>query len=532
MKNILIKTGDFLLFLPKKTRIIINILLIAFIPIDYFLIYRLGGSKYGYSQTVYILVLMLSISMGLKGGILGALISSIMILPNLSTHYYSEEIIKGFDIGYTIFIYFLVGALSGYATDTLRKNRLRIIDLLSFHHQTRIKLYNAIPEVDKLASKEQMVFILRVINFQQIVDHLGIQEYFKHIKNVYREVAESRVLNGGFYQIEDKTFIYITDYVNNKEKKETLLHVLKKSYQMLDVPINFDYAIGCSKGNIPLDDLVEEAYVASRFAEENDQTYASYKKSQEESHQSFLLVSEFYEAMKNHDLMYVYQPIYNQHKETVAIEALVRWIHPEKGMLYPGDFIEMIEQTQIINDLTIYLCRHVKNQVLPELNHHNVRISLNISTKNLMNDFVMDKLISDEIFSHSQKQKIVLEVTESHMVKNHDALLEGLLKLKNAGYKIALDDFGTGYSNLTYLHKYPLDYIKIDRSFILEYDDSTIKNIVHTAIELSHIIGCKVIAEGVETKEVFDKLKKTGCDFYQGFYLSKPKTIEEVVEQI
>ncbi len=522
----------FYYFYQKKTKLIVNLIFILSIILNYYIIHYVGGTKYTYIQTVYTLILMQALSMGIKGGLLSAVLGSFMLLPVLPINMYPEYHASIGDLIYTMCSFLLVGILSGYAVDIFKNNRRRVIKLLSYHYHTDIMMYNAISDEIRTEKRNQSVFIVRILNFQDIVDCLGVQIYFNYIRNVYKEINSIHVLSGDFYQIEDKTFVYVTNVLDVEEKQKMLLSVLKKNYESLHVPMTFDYAIGYTFGKNSLDFLAEEAYIASRYAEQNDRTYATYGEVKSRKQDSVLLIADFYNSMKDYDLKFFYQPIVDQDSKIVGIEALARWFHPTRGILYPQAFIPLIEQTQSINDFTLYLCHRIKDEVLPRINNKDIQVSINLSPKNLMNYQVMDELISEDIFSEHEKRKIILEVTESHMIKNHDAVLKSVLSLKNAGYFIALDDFGTGYSNLTYLHKYPLDYIKIDKTFILGIKQAKINKIVHTAIELAHNLGCKVIAEGVESKEIYDIIKQSQCDLFQGFVISKAVALEEIISKL
>jgi diguanylate cyclase (GGDEF)-like protein/PAS domain S-box-containing protein len=239
------------------------------------------------------------------------------------------------------------------------------------------------------------------------------------------------------------------------------------------------------------------------------------------------LESDLRRALDEEEFVLHYQPqICNETGHIVGVEALIRWNHPTLGMIYPDKFIQLAEETGLISEIGEWVIEHacLQNKKWQDAGLKPIKISVNLSTQqflkqNLVNfiKLVLDKTMLDPRY-------LVLEITES-MAMDFDYSLDVLQQLKDIGIGISIDDFGTGYSSLSYLKLFPLDYLKIDKSFVRDiYDDENDANIVKAIITLAHNLNLKVIAEGVETNEQLQFLKKYGCNHIQGYIYSKPLT--------
>lgn len=242
-------------------------------------------------------------------------------------------------------------------------------------------------------------------------------------------------------------------------------------------------------------------------------------------------------AIEREEFFLVYQPIISTGKYTLSgFEALVRWQHPTRGVITPDDFISLAEETGLIVPISLWILRQAGRQCalwrkfLPTAP---LSVSVNISSKHFQQPDLVEQisLVLDEIELDASALK--LEITESAMMENTEQTAETLKGLRALGVELSLDDFGTGYSSLSYLHRFPLDALKIDRSFITHLEDETEHfEIVRTIITLARSLGMKSIAEGVETEQQFIALQNLNCDYAQGFFFSKPLTVEIVDEML
>lgn len=238
------------------------------------------------------------------------------------------------------------------------------------------------------------------------------------------------------------------------------------------------------------------------------------------------LETDLRHALEREEIAVWYQPIVDIGSDTiVGVEALVRWPHPEQGTVLPDKFIAFAEEAGLIIPLGKSVLRKACNQV----SHWNrlapqpVRVAVNISARQLQEDNlvkVVSQLLREAELDPSLLQ---LEITEGAVMNHLEATVQRLDKLRQMGIQIAVDDFGTGYSSLSYLKRFPIDAVKIDRSFVRDIaTDPNDAAIVTTVITMAQNLGLKVIAEGVETKEQLDFLRRAGCDEFQGYLFARP----------
>ncbi len=243
------------------------------------------------------------------------------------------------------------------------------------------------------------------------------------------------------------------------------------------------------------------------------------------------LISELRVAIENEDLSLVYQPkIDATTGDVTSVEALCRWIHPELGFIPPDEFIDLAEHTGLIGPLTGWVMRTAMHQCARwNREGRELGVSINVSARNLLEEGLIGSALALLEETRLDASRITLEITENAIMEDPDRAYEVVTELARTGFGISIDDFGTGYSSLSYLRRLPAGEIKIDRCFVREMDrsveDSTI---VRSTIELAHSLGRKVVAEGVETMEVWDLLCRQGCDVGQGYVFSKPLPADEL----
>ncbi|WP_445369639.1 EAL domain-containing protein [Methylomonas sp. BW4-1] len=243
------------------------------------------------------------------------------------------------------------------------------------------------------------------------------------------------------------------------------------------------------------------------------------------------LTNDLRHALADKQLWVAYQPIVELATgEIRKAEALVRWQHPSRGLIEPAEFIPIAEETGLINEIGAWVFHQVADQVSNwRINHHDqFQISINKSPAQFHNN--SDKMT--DWFEHLQRLGlpggcIAVEITEGLLLDGSTVVSEKLLAFKKAGMQTSLDDFGTGYSSLSYLKKYHIDFLKIDQAFVSNLTaNSTDMSLCQAIIMMAHILGMKVIAEGVETEEQRDLLLNAGCDYGQGFLFSEAVTAE------
>jgi diguanylate cyclase len=241
--------------------------------------------------------------------------------------------------------------------------------------------------------------------------------------------------------------------------------------------------------------------------------------------ETLTLISDLKQAIAQDQLLLYIQPkIDITTRRAVGGEALIRWVHPEKGMIFPDQFIPFAEQTGVIGDITNWMLLRAC-QVLADFNRQGLRISLavNLSTRDLNNMELPDQ-IAHLLSSYGLDAKALkLEITEGSLMQDPERAEVVVKKLAAMGLHLAIDDFGTGYSSLAYLRQLPVQELKIDRSFVMFMDkNSGDASIVKSTIDLAHNLGLIVVAEGIENEYVLNQLARLGCNEGQGYFIGKP----------
>jgi diguanylate cyclase (GGDEF)-like protein len=279
-------------------------------------------------------------------------------------------------------------------------------------------------------------------------------------------------------------------------------------------------------------DLLRQVDVALVEAKETGSVCAVYQPSHDAEHQRrVLLVSELRKAIANNGLHLNYQPlVLMTTREAVSFEALVRWTHPKLGIITPSEFVPLAERASAVADLS----RWVLSAAISQLGAWRrdglvLELAVNLSASDLGDPELPTRVLGLLQEHEVDPRQLMLEVTESAIMHEPQQAARIMQQLRSAGLRFAIDDFGTGHSSLAQLHSLPVDEIKIDRSFVISLDRSSNNQaIVRSTTELGHILGLRVVAEGIETPEAWSSLLRLGCDLAQGYFISRPMPAADV----
>ena len=241
--------------------------------------------------------------------------------------------------------------------------------------------------------------------------------------------------------------------------------------------------------------------------------------------QGSYLERDLRKAILNNELEVYYQPKINFANQSIyGFEALVRWNHPEKGVLAPGLFIPIAEQTTLISDIGRIVIQQTAKQIRRwnDMGLKDICVSVNIVAQQLQRGKLLEDLDTALLSNNIKGETLELEITESSLVENSESVKNLLKSIKARHIKISLDDFGTGYSSLSYLADFPIDILKIDRSFVSNIGDKKQEAIVSAMIAMGKAMGLTIVAEGIENTEQFNYLNDLGCDIAQGYLFAKP----------
>ncbi|HBA08977.1 MAG TPA: GGDEF domain-containing protein [Methylotenera mobilis] len=248
------------------------------------------------------------------------------------------------------------------------------------------------------------------------------------------------------------------------------------------------------------------------------------------SNVNLTLASELKNSIQNNELMLFVQPKIDLKSRVVtSVEALIRWKHPTRGMVFPDQFIPFAEQTGLIREITLWMIAEASKVSAQWLEKGiSIPIAVNISARDLIDSDFPNKVSEILKSMGSNTSLISLEVTESSIMDDPHRAKQTLLHLSEMGIKLAIDDFGTGYSSLSYLKELPVSELKIDKSFVMHIEDNlNDRIIVSSTIELAHNMGLHVVAEGIENIKVWKFLQEMNCDYGQGYYMSRPIPVSD-----
>jgi len=251
---------------------------------------------------------------------------------------------------------------------------------------------------------------------------------------------------------------------------------------------------------------------------------------------SMTLEQELRVAIKESQFELHYQQISNLSlTNTIGFEGLLRWRHPSKGVLTPSEFLYMAEETGMILDIEAWVIKEVSAQLKSwqrSKEYFNAFIGINLSGRHLTQANQLNKLINQIIDADIEPHRLILEFNESAFAQQSELALKNLRRLKDFGVKLALDDYGAGSSSLNFLHNYPFEFIKLDRSFVrsLKNNDKNL-SLVKALHDLGNNFGYHLVAEGIESEEMLQKLQTVGCEFGQGYHISRPAKIPRIINE-
>lgn len=430
--------------------------------------------------------------------------------------------------------------------DTLSISFNQKIQTLIYHDEltklpNRKQLYKITNNLIKY-SKEFAIIFIDINKFKQINDLLGhlvgdalLKVFSDRLKNAIGTSGIVTRYSG------DEFIIVYTDYTTDDELKkfydENIITICKDSIEINNNKINIDFSSGVSiypKDGATLDELIKNSDFIM-YKNKNNKDKQELLFFNDEVYKNIVRIEdikrELKNAVNNKELVLYYQPILDKHHITRKVEVLLRWQNEKLGFVSPLDFIGYAEETGDIVQIGYWIIEEVcKNY--NELNGSislDLKVNINVSPIQLMKSDFVEK-VNEIILSYNMPHRLIcFEITESVFLEENATVVNNLNELSRLGFKIALDDFGTGYSSFSYLKKFKLDTLKLDKMFITnasEIDYKIIENIKNIAVHLD----MDVVAEGVEDIDQFDRLQKIDCDLFQGFYFSKPLKFSEIKE--
>ena len=438
--------------------------------------------------------------------------------------------------------------------DDLEKMRHSLVDMaermqLKATHDELTGLPNRYLYIDHLqmavaiAARENKSFAVLLIDlnrFKEINDTLGHSigdEVLKGIANrMHTSMRESDTLSrfGGdeFCILLNSVGLILAETIASK-----LISIIEPALQVgnhsLKVSASIGIAIYPNDGSTP-DQLVQCADIAMYYAKNNNLNIASYHKDMDrDNYEKLVLTNDMRHGIDCGHFICAFQPKIDLSTHTpCGCEFLLRWHHPDLGLIEPEKFIPLAERENLIGELTNTIITRYLSQFVPLLKtQKDFHVSVNVSPVDLLDTSLLSYIEKALAESKFPPDHLYIEVTENAIMKNPGRSAALLNQFHNMGIKISIDDFGTGYSSLAYLQKFPISELKIDKSFITYLaSDSNNYPIVNASIAMAHDLGIQVVAEGIETEPVMKLLTLLNCDRGQGFHICKPLDFDSLVQ--
>lgn len=423
---------------------------------------------------------------------------------------------------------------------------------------SRVVILDRLLQAIKLAKRNDTNLIVLTIYIESIKDISNVHGYavaeklrkiiFERLTEIFRSsdsvIPETNSgKNIGLSRSEDGEFVAILTEI---EQPTVSTWIVERMLKDLAVPIEIDgheivlsVRVGGSvypgDGEYPEELLVNSSMALQKVTKENVDSFLFYDEDMNiQSKYELELKSQLHQALEREELYLVFQPIINLKTGKVEkFESLLRWKHPRFGLVSPEDFIQVAEESGIIKEIGKWSieksCRQLKTWQME--GHPSMKMTINLSAVQFNQPNLAEDIIDIVNKVGVSSKSIVLELTETVLLKKFNHVVETLFKLDAMGFKIALDDFGTGYSSIEHLQKFPISFIKIDRALMVDFpNDIHDISIVSTLIDLSHNLGISVITEGVENESQLAVLRDLGCEEIQGYFISRPLSVKDANE--
>jgi len=386
------------------------------------------------------------------------------------------------------------------------------------------------------------MLLIDLDRFKKLNDNIGHEAGDKYLKYVAQCLTYTLRDTDTVARLGGDEFAVVLENISHAQDIETITN---KVLEQLGAPVEIHgqevtctASIGVSlfpKDGESIDQLLKFADIAMSKAKKQGKNRAQfYLKAMTDNAVNYLLLeNDLRKAIENNDLCLFYQPQIDLASGRInGLEALVRWQHPDRGIISPGEFIPLAEETGLISDLGNWVlrdaCQTFQRWILQGVQFR--KVAVNLSPRQFRREHFEETVVQILADTQLPPKHLELEITESSAMENAAETVEVLNCLAKMGLSIAIDDFGTGYSSLAYLKRFPISKLKIDRSFINDIDsDEADAAIAKSIIDLAHNMGMDVIAEGVERASQSRWLIDRGCDQVQGFYYSKPLSEKDLL---
>lgn len=526
---------------PPGGRLLRACLVVVMIGLVAALVYATGGITFVYSHTIYIPVLLAARLFGVPGGLLAGVLGGLVLGPYMPLNTATGEMQDTANWLYRLGMLSLVGGFVGLLFAVLRAQIHRIRSGAYVDRDSRLPNQTALNEIlDELyagrdGTAPALLVAFQLNNLQDIMATLGHGVG----ASLVNAVAE-RLL--GLARDHARVFRIATDQlallVPNPPVGDAVDAVadwqtaLSQPFDVGGLPVHVDASAGLAlfpdHESVAGRDLLRKAVAAMHRAHGAGAPIQVYEAAHDDSgRENLLLLGQLRAAIEVGQLELHYQPKLDLVSRRIAgVEALVRWRHPERGLVPPGKFIPSAERTALIHPLTRWVIRSAADQLQAwRTVDLDLRVAVNLSARNFVDRGLVPAIADCLAQTGLPATDLEFEITESAVLADHRRCLEMLAELRELGCSVAIDDFGTGQSSMAYLKHLPATVLKIDQAFISSLlRESANARIAEASIGLAHGLGMQVVAEGVEDAATLARLGDWQCDYAQGYHIARPMT--------
>ena len=530
--------------MPRGARIAASITVGLMLLGTAWLVHATGGVRFAYLHVMYVPVVLAALAFGLGGGVLAGVVGGLLLGPWMPQDTSTGEMQRVFNWSYRLTFFTLIGALVGIGAQLLRRH-LHEMQWLSEHHPDTglLNLAGLIKQLDRLMrgasdARPVALSITQLNNFLEIQNTFGTAFGMRVLAQVLQR-AQSLAPAGSLLALvqPDRVACVIPADAAAQPSRERIEAASQESYLIDGLPIHVEASIGVAEAPAHArtpEELLQKASIAMHWAASSGAAISRYDSANDHtSRDNLILLGTLPDAIARGELQ-----VWHQAKlalasgEVAGTEALLRWNHPQRGIVPPAAFIPQAEETTLIDALMqAMIALAFADAGSWRAAGYRLRVAVNLSVRNLA-----DRLLLEVIEGHAKRHglapsDIELEITESAVMADPDHCARLIAQLRERGYGVAIDDFGTGHSSLAYLQKLSVSALKIDQAFIRTLaSDGNNQKIVRAILQLAASLGLETIAEGVEDDASIALLRDWGCTYAQGYGVHRPAPSAELLQ--
>jgi predicted signal transduction protein with EAL and GGDEF domain len=532
-------SGNFYTPSPASKVVAAGALVLGCVGIAWF-VHAGGGVKFATLHLMYLPIILAALMFGSGGGLWAGIFAGLLLGPYMPLDTVTNEAQNLDNWIVRVAFFCMVGVVVGVGAGTLRR-QLRALDWLNDHDARtglldRTGLLRALQqrlERDGAAARPFLI-VVQINNFLDIQNTLGGAFGEKLLRQI---CDRGRALVPADVPIAliqaDRLALVFPSGSGTREQRAEIEARVREPYQIDGVPVYVDFAFGAAefpKHARTAEELLQKASIAMHTAIVRKRPFYCYDSAADRtSRDNLLLLGMIPGALANNEFVMWHQAKFSLATGKVAgTEALLRWMHPQRGLIAPGRFIPQAEGSALINNLTQWvIAAALADMAAWTARGQELGVAINLSVRNLHDRALLDSLHETVSLHRIDPQQVELEITESAVMDDFEYCGQLIARLRNRGYRVSIDDFGTGHSSLAYLKKLPVSALKIDQTFVRRLGrDRSDQKIVRTILGLAEALGLESIAEGVEDETALRLLSDWGCDYVQGYALHRPAPYE------